>query len=238
MGSVPWRDDGHASSQGRVGWDCSTPQGSSGEHRSGRRGEHADEGPLRDRRDSAARPCAAQDVRLGDPQGPARATRSGHAGGGGAHLEARQPRRAGPRDGGGRQLQRRLGGAGQADLDPGRAQESLSHRRVRRLGHRLRGGLQGEALEGGRRGRGPLQPGRRRRRGVQRRRPDVLAVPAHLGLRDAGRLLRPVRPRAGPPALGAAQASDLGGERLLHAGAGHRLSHAVRPPAARDPAGS
>ena len=35
--------------------------------------------------------------------------------------------------------------------------------------------LQGEALEGRRRGHRPLQPGRRRRRGVQWRRPDVLA---------------------------------------------------------------
>ena len=42
-------------------------------------------------------------------------------------------------------------------------------------------------------GRHPLQPGRRRRRGVQRRRPDVLALAAHLGLRDAGRLVRAVR---------------------------------------------
>ena len=56
--------------------------------------------------------------------------------------------------------------------------------------------------------------------------------PAHLGLRDARRLVRAVLPRAGPPADGAAQASDLGGERLLHAGAGHRLPHAVRPPPA------
>ncbi len=57
--------------------------------------------------------------------------------------------------------------------------------------------------------------------------------PAHLGLRDAGRLVRAVLPRAGPPADGAAQASDLGGERLLHADARHRLPHAVRPPPAR-----
>ena len=49
------------------------------------------------------------------------------------------------------------------------------HRRLRRVGHRLGGRLQGEALEGRRRGRHPLQPGRRRRRGVQRRRSDVLA---------------------------------------------------------------
>ena len=32
-----------------------------------------------------------------------------------------------------------------------------------------------------------MQPGRRRRRGMQRRRPDVLGVAAHLGLRDARR---------------------------------------------------
>ena len=51
---------------------------------------------------------------------------------------------------------------------------ALSHRRVRCLGHRLGGGRQGEALEGRRRGGDPLQPGRRRRRGMQRRRPDVL----------------------------------------------------------------
>ena len=49
-------------------------------------------------------------------------------------------------------------------------------------GHRLGGRLQSEALEGRRRGRRPLQPGRRRRRGMQRRRPDVLGLPAHLGL--------------------------------------------------------
>ena len=39
-------------------------------------------------------------------------------------------------------------------------------------------------------------------------------------------------PRAGPPAPGAAEASHLGRERLLHAGARHRLPHAVRPPPA------
>ena len=74
------------------------------------------------------------------------------------------------------------------------------HRRLGRVGHRLGGRRQGEALEGRRRGRRPLQPGRRRRRGVQRRRSDVLAQPAHLGLRDAGRLLRPVLQGAGAPA--------------------------------------
>ena len=61
--------------------------------------------------------------------------------------------------------------------------------------------------------------------------------PAHLGLRDAGRLLRPVLPRAGPPAAGAPAPPHLGGERLLHAGACHRLPHAVRPPPARAASG-
>jgi hypothetical protein len=62
---------------------------------------------------------------------------------------------------------------------------ALSHRRLGRVGHRLGGGRQGQALEGRRRGRDPLQPGRRRRRALQRRRSDVFAQPAHLGLRDA-----------------------------------------------------
>ena len=60
---------------------------------------------------------------------------------------------------------------------------------------------------------------------------------AHLGLRDAGRLLRPVQRGAGPAADAARAASDLGRERLLYADARHLLSHAVRPspayPAAR-----
>ena len=49
------------------------------------------------------------------------------------------------------------------------------------VGHRLGGRRQGEALEGRRRGRHPLQPGRRRRRGVQRRRSDVLALASGSG---------------------------------------------------------
>jgi crotonyl-CoA carboxylase/reductase len=67
---------------------------------------------------------------------------------------------------------------------------ALPHRRLGRGGHRLGRGRQGQELEGRRRGRHPLQPGRRRRRGMQRRRPDVLAHAADLGLRDARRLLR------------------------------------------------
>ena len=101
---------------------------------------------------------------------------------------------------------------------------------LRRVRHRLGRGLEGEALEGRRRGRHPLQPGRRRRRGVQRRRPDELALPADLGLRDRrtarfaqfcrvqSRQLMP-RPR------------HLTWEesRLLRADAGDRLPDAVRP---------
>ena len=49
--------------------------------------------------------------------------------------------------------------------------------------------------------------------------------------------LRPVLPRAGPPADGAAEAPDLGRERLLHADARHRLPHAVRPSPARAASG-
>ena len=63
----------------------------------------------------------------------------------------------------------------------GRPQAALPHRRLRRVGHRLRRGLQGEAVEGRRRGRHPLQPGRRRRRGVQRRRSDELAAASGSG---------------------------------------------------------
>ncbi len=66
------------------------------------------------------------------------------------------------------------------------------------IGHRLGRRLQGDALEGRRRGRDSLQPGRRRRRGMQRRRSDVLDQPAHLGLRNARWQLRPVLPRPGP----------------------------------------
>ena len=57
-----------------------------------------------------------------------------------------------------------------------------------------------QALEGRRRGHRPLQSGRRRRRGMQRRRSAAVAVAAHLGLRDAGRLVRAILPRAIAPA--------------------------------------
>ena len=53
--------------------------------------------------------------------------------------------------------------------------------------------------------------------------------PADLGLRDAERQLRAVHPRAGQQLMPRAEAPDLGRERLLHADAGDRLPHAVRP---------
>ena len=66
--------------------------------------------------------------------------------------------------------------------------------------HRLGGRLESAALEGRRRSHRALQSGRRRRRGLQRRRSAVVAVAAHLGLRDAGRLVRAILPRAVAPA--------------------------------------
>ena len=154
------------------------------------------------------------------------------AAGGGAHPDPGERRGPGHGDGRGRQLQRCVGLPRPADLALRRAQGGISHRRLGRVRHRLGGRLQGEALEGRRRGGHPLQPGRRRRRGVQWRRSHELAEPAHLGLRDPGRLLRPVLLGPVPPAHGAPEASDLGGERLLRAHPRHRLPHAVRPHAA------
>ena len=168
---------------------------------------------LRDRRNPAARPCAGEDVRLGDPQGAPRPAGDVDAARGGADLADRRRRGAGLRDGRRRQLQRRLGRRSAADLAARRPQESVPHRRLRRLRHRLGGRRQGEALEGRRRGHRPLQSGRRRRRGLQRRRSDALALAAHLGLRDAGRLVRAVLPRAVAPAHDQAEASHLGGGR-------------------------
>ena len=129
---------------------------------------------------------------------------------GAADLADRRRRGAGPRDGGGRELQRRVGGARHAGLADRRPQESLSHRGLRRVRHRLGGRRQGEALEGRRRSHRPLQSGRRRRRRLQWRRSAALALAAHLGLRDAGRLVRAILPRAVAPADGEAEASHLG----------------------------
>ena len=92
-------------------------------------------------------------------------------------------------------------------------QESVPHRRLRRLRHRLGGRLEGAALEGRRRGHRPLQSGRRRRRGLQRRRSAAVALAAHLGLRDAGRLVRAVLPRAVAPAHAEAARTSPGRRR-------------------------
>ena len=174
----------------------------------------------------------AQDARLGDPQGAPRPARNLDADRSGADLADRRGRGAGLRDGRRRQLQRRLGRARHADLAARRAQESVP---CRGLGRRRRGlgdRLQGAALEGRRRGHRPLQSGRRRRRGLQRRRSDAVAVAAHLGLRDAGRLVRAVLPGAVAATDAEAHAPAVGRGRLLHAHARDRLSHAVRPSAA------
>ena len=113
----------------------------------------------------------------------------------------RPGRGAGPRDGGGRQLQRRLGRARQADLAVRRPQAAAYHiagsdasgivwavgAKVKRwkvgdevVVHCNQDDGDDEECNGGD--------------------PMFSTVPAHLGLRDAGRLLRPVLPGAGPPA--------------------------------------
>ena len=94
-----------------------------------------------------------------------------------------------------------------------RSQESVSHRRLGCLRHRLGGRLEGPPLEGRRRGHRPLQSGRRRRRGLQRRRPAAVALAAHLGLRDAGRIVRAVLPRAIAPAHAASRRISPGRRR-------------------------
>ena len=170
----------------------------------------AAQGSLRDARDPAARPCAGENVCLGDPQGAPRPAGNGDADRSGADLADRRGRSAGLRHGRRRQLQRRLGRPRHSGVAVRRPQASVPRRRLRRVRHRLGGRFQSEPLEGRRRSHHPLQSGRRRRRGMQRRRSAVVAVAAHLGLRDAGRLVRAILPRAVAPADGEAAASDLG----------------------------
>ncbi len=135
--------------------------------RHGRRAEEtvsrAAQRSLRNRRSSAARPCAGEDARLGDPQGASRSARAGDAVRSGAHLADRRRRGARLRHGWRRQLQRRVGRARPADLAARRAQESVPRRRLRCVRHRLGRRLESAALERRRRSHRPLQSGRRRR---------------------------------------------------------------------------
>ena len=105
----------------------------------------------------------------------------------------------------------------------------LPHRRLRRVGHRRGGRARRDALEGGRRGRRPLQPELRRVPGVQRARPDGLLAAEDLGLRDELGLVRRLLPRAGPAAAAEAAAPDLGGGGVVRPRLLHRLPHARRP---------
>ena len=180
----------------------------------GRRAEktirRAAQGPLRHRRGPAARPCAGDHARLGDPQGAPRPARAGDAERGGADLADRRGRGAGLCHGRRRQLQRRVGRARHSGFAARRPQASVPYRRLRCVRHRLGGRIESAALECRRRSHHSLQSGRRRRRGVQRRRSAVVAVAAHLGLRDARRLVRAILPRAVAPAHAQAAASELG----------------------------
>ena len=134
------------------------------------------------------------------------------------------------RDGGGRELQRRVGRARQplSPLDghkfPYHIAGSDASGIVWAVGSKVTRWKVGDEIAR------PLQSGRRRRRGMQRRRSDVFAVAAHLGLRNAGRLVRAIRPRAGSRQLmRTAEAPHLGRSGLLHAHACNLLPHAVRP---------
>ena len=147
-----------------------------------RRLQTGGQGSLRDRRNSAARPCAARRCM------PGRSARSGtappdtgHAGRGRADLGARQHEVLVLVMAAGVNYNGVWAALGKPISPIDGHKNPYPHRRLRRLGHRLGRRLQGEALEGRRRGRRPLQPGRRRRRGVQRRRPDVLALASASG---------------------------------------------------------
>ena len=193
----------------------------------------AAEGSLRHRRGAAARPCAGEHARLGHPQGAPRAARNGRC----------STRWCRP----GRSARTRCWSTSWPAASTTTASGPGSARRSRRSTcTRIRSmspapmpsgivwavGSKVRRWKRRRRSHRALQSGRRRRRGLQRRRSAVVAVAAHLGLRDAGRLVRAILPRAVAPADAQAAASDLGRIGLLHADAGHRLSHAVRPSAA------
>ncbi len=99
---------------------------------------------------------------------------------------------AGAGHGRGRELQRRVGRAGQAGLGLQDAQGALPHRGLGRVGDRVEGRQGRPSLEGGRRGRHPLQPELRPVPGVQRSRSHGLLRAEDLGLRDELGRLRPV----------------------------------------------
>ena len=180
------------------------------------------------------------DGRVGDPRGaPGRAARGLPARGDGGP-GARRLRGHRPRDGGGRELQQRLGRARPARLGLPLPRRGPPHRRLRRLRHRLEGRRGRHALGARRRGRPPLQPGLLRGSRGPRPRPAGGAVPADLGLRDHLGLLRPVLQGPGAAAAAQAQAPVMGGGRLLRPHLLHRLPDAdgpgraaVRPPRAR-----
>ena len=88
--------------------------------------------------------CRQEHVCLGDPQGTPRSAAHFDAARSGADLEHRRGRGARPCDGGRRQLQRRVGRPRHPDFADRRPQKSLSHRRLRRVRHRLGGRHQGQ----------------------------------------------------------------------------------------------
>ena len=133
------------------------------------------------------------------------------------------------RDGRGRELQQRVGGAGQADLGLPLPRGGPPHRRLGRVRDRVEGRRGRDALEARRRGRRALQPGLLRGPRGARAGPAGRAVAADLGLRDHVGLVRAVLQGPGPAAAAQAGGAGLGGGGLLRADVLHRLPHARRP---------
>ena len=176
-----------------------------------------------------ARRAPRDDGRVGHPRrARGRADRGLPAGGDGG-TAARRVRGDRARDGRGRELQQRLGGARQAGLGLPLPPGGPPHRRLRRVRDRLEGRRGRHALEARRRGRRALQPGLLRGRRGARAGPAGGAVAADLGLRDDLGLVRPVLQGPGPAAAAQAHGAGLGGGRLLRADVLHRLPHAGRP---------
>ncbi len=132
-----------------------------------------------------------------------------------------------PRHGRRRELQQRVGGAGQARLRlPLPPRVRPPHRRLGRLGGRVEGRSRRDALEARRRGRPALQPGLLRGPRGPRPRSPGRAFAADLGLRDQLGLVRAVHQGPGPAAAAQARAPRLGGGGVLRADLLHRLPHA------------